>query len=218
MSSYVAWINTGHMKEAGLDPVANLPKTWKEFVDVCKKMTIRQNDVIVRNGFAINLKASFFHSQFSIVLWSKKAQIGQLNKGYGQLDTPEALEALTTFTNFATKDGIFNPGLFDDEREGFGNGLCSTFLTGGSWYWGVLDSYSVAREDVAPIPYPRFEGRKDIGGLFMAIVYLLQSSAKTKNGHGNGLTILPASQKLSQNMGIFSLVSLQIRLSQINTY
>jgi ABC-type glycerol-3-phosphate transport system substrate-binding protein len=62
MSSYVAWINTGHMKEAGLDPVANLPKTWKEFVDVCKKMTIRQNDVIVRNGFAINLKASFFHS------------------------------------------------------------------------------------------------------------------------------------------------------------
>ncbi|QPM69128.1 ABC transporter substrate-binding protein [Atribacter laminatus] len=181
MSSYVAWINTGHMKEAGLDPVANLPKTWKEFVDACSKMTVRQNDVIVRNGFAINLKASVFPFLVLHSFMEQKGLDWPTEQGLmDSLDKPEALEALSTFTNFATKDGIFNPGLFDDEREGFGNGLCSTFLTGGSWYWGVLDSYSVAREDVTPIPYPRFEGGKDIGGPVYGYCVFVAEQSKNK--------------------------------------
>ena len=39
------------------------------------------------------------------------------------------------------------------------------FLTGGTWYWGVLDTYSVKRKDVEPFPYPRFADGKDIGGV-----------------------------------------------------
>ena len=39
------------------------------------------------------------------------------------------------------------------------------FLTGGTWYWGVLDTYSVKRKDVEPFPYPRFKDGKDIGGV-----------------------------------------------------
>ncbi|HDN85369.1 MAG: hypothetical protein DRP84_10690 [Spirochaetes bacterium] len=165
MSNYVAWINTAHMKEAGLDPKTDIPKTWEEFVDVCKKMTVRKGGVIVRNGFAINLKASVFPFLVLHSLMEQKGLDWSTEKGLlASLDTKEALEAFTTFTNFATKDGIFDPGLFDDEREGFGNGLCSTFLTGGTWYWGVLDHYSVPRKDVTPMKYPRFKDGEDIGG------------------------------------------------------
>lgn len=164
MSNYVAWINIAHMKEAGLDP-ANLPSTWSEFVETCKKLVVKEGNIYKRNGFAINLKAPIFPF---LVLHSFMEQKGlgwSTEAGFVKsLGTKEALEAFTTFTNFATKDGIFDPGLFDDDREGFGNGLTSTFLTGGTWYWGVLEKYSVKPEDVTPFKYPRFSGGKDVGG------------------------------------------------------
>ena len=80
---------------------------------------------------------------------------------------------------FFTKDGIFDPGLFDNEREGFGNGLTSQFLTGGTWYWGVLDGYSVKRNEVMPIKYPRFKDGENIGGV--AYGYCVFVAKQTKN-------------------------------------
>jgi multiple sugar transport system substrate-binding protein len=181
MSNYVAWINTAHMKEAGLDPEKDIPKTWEEFVEVCKKMTKREGGVTVRNGFAINVKAAVFPFLILHTLMEQKGLDWSTEAGFlASLDTPEAVEALTTFTNWATKDGIFDPGLFDNEREGFGNGLCSTFLTGGTWYWGVLDQYSVQREDVAPMRYPRFKDGKDIGGVVYGYSMFVAKQAKNK--------------------------------------
>lgn len=181
MSNYVAWINTAPMKEAGLDPEKDIPETWEEFVEVCQKMTKREDGVIVRNGFAINVKAAVFPFLILHSLMEQKGLDWATEQGFlASLDTPEALEAFTTFTNWATEDGIFNPGLFDNEREGFGNGLCSTFLTGGTWYWGVLDEYSVQREEVMPIKYPRFEGGKDIGGIVYGYSVFVTKQAKNK--------------------------------------
>jgi multiple sugar transport system substrate-binding protein len=166
LANYAAWINKAHMREAGLNPDTDIPKTWEDFVKVTKKMTVDEGGIRVRNGFAINLRQSGIFT--TLVLHSMMEQKGldwTTEDGfYESLDTKEALEALTTYTNFATKDDIFDPGLFEDEREGFGNGLTSTFLTGGDWYWGVLDVYSVPREDVTPFPYPRFKDGEDVGG------------------------------------------------------
>jgi multiple sugar transport system substrate-binding protein len=47
MSNYAAWINTAYMKEAGLDPEKDIPKTWEEFVEVAKKMTKKEGEVIL---------------------------------------------------------------------------------------------------------------------------------------------------------------------------
>ena len=99
---------------------------------------------------------------------------------YSSLDTKEALDAFSTFTNWATKDGIFDPGLFENEREGFGNGLTSQFLTGGTWYWGVLDGYSVKRDEVMPIKYPRFKDGKNIGGVAYGYCVFVSKQAKNK--------------------------------------
>jgi ABC-type glycerol-3-phosphate transport system substrate-binding protein len=64
-----------------------------------------------------------------------------------------------------TDSKIWDPALADNDREGFGNNKTAIFLTGGTWYWGVLDTYSVKRKDVEPFPYPRFADGKDIGGV-----------------------------------------------------
>ncbi|MCP4398758.1 MAG: extracellular solute-binding protein [bacterium] len=179
MSNYVAWINTAYMKEAGLDPEKDIPKTWEEFVEVGKKMTKRDGEVITRNGFAINVKAAVFPFLILHSLMEQKGLDWSSEAGFlASLDTPEAVDALTTFTNWATTDGIFDPGLFENEREGFGNGLCATFLTGGTWYWGVLDQYSVPREDVAPMRYPRFKDGQDIGGVVYGYSVFVAKQAK----------------------------------------
>jgi multiple sugar transport system substrate-binding protein len=180
LSSYVAWINTAQMREAGLNPEKDIPKTWDQFTAVCKKMTVDKGGVRVRNGTAVNLKpASFPHNIFLALATQKGLDWTTEESLVKSLDSKEIVEALSTFTNWALKDDIFSPGLFDDERQGFGNGQTATFLTGGSWYWGVLDGYSVPRADVTPFPYPRFRGGQDTGGY--AYGYSAFVAKQTKN-------------------------------------
>ena len=180
MSNYAAWVNTAHMKAAGLDPVRDIPKTWQEFKLIGKILTKKNNGVITRNGFAINTKAAIFPFLILHTLMQQQGQDWSSEKGlHKSLSTKGGLEAFSTLTNWATKDGIFDPGLFDNEREGFGNGLTSQFLTGGTWYWGVLDGYSVKRNEVMPIKYPRFKDGKNIGGV--AYGYCVFVAKQTKN-------------------------------------
>jgi ABC-type glycerol-3-phosphate transport system substrate-binding protein len=167
LSNYVAWINTAFMKEAGLNPATGKPKTWDDFVAVGKKLMKIEGGTTVRNGFMCNSKAGIFNY---LVLLNMMEQLGLdwgTEKGLAaSLDNPKALaRGLQTYTDFVVKHKIWDPALADNDREGFGNGKSGMFLTGGSWYWGVLDTYSVPRKDVEPFPYPRFKDGKDIGGV-----------------------------------------------------
>lgn len=181
LSNYGAWINTAYMKEAGLDPVKDIPTTWDEFVNVAKKMTVKKGGTITRNGFATNLKASVFPFLILSTLMEQKGLDWSTEQGLlSSLDKPEAVEALKTLTGWATTDGIWDPGLFNDEREGFGNGLTATFLTGGSWYWGVAKQYSVKPEDIIPFKYPRFADGKDIGGTAYGYSSMVTKQSKNK--------------------------------------
>jgi multiple sugar transport system substrate-binding protein len=167
LSNYVAWINTAFMKEAGLNPATDKPKTWDKFVSVAQKLVKQNGGVTVRNGFMCNSKQDIFNF---LVLLNMMEQLGQdwgTEKGLiASMDNTEALvHGLTTYTNFVVKDKIWDPALDDNDREGFGNGKSGIFLTGGTWYWGVLDTYSVKRKDVQPFAYPRFPDGKDIGGV-----------------------------------------------------
>ena len=181
MSNYAAWVNIDHMKKAGLDRKRDIPTTWQEFKLLGKILTEKNGDQITRNGFAINTKAAIFPFLILHSLMQQKGLDWSSEKGlYSSLDSKEALEAFSTFTNWATKDGIFDPGLFENEREGFGNGLTSQFLTGGTWYWGVLDGYSVKRDEVMPIKYPRFKDGKNIGGVAYGYCVFVSKQAKNK--------------------------------------
>jgi multiple sugar transport system substrate-binding protein len=163
----VAWINIADMKEAGLNPKTDKPKTWDAFVTVGQKMVKEQGGTRVRNGFMCNSKQGIF--DFLVVL-NMMEQLGLdwgTEKGLiASMDETEALtRGLKTYTDFVTDSKIWDPALDDADREGFGNNKSAMFLTGGTWYWGVLDTYSVKRKDVEPFPYPRFPDGKDIGGV-----------------------------------------------------
>jgi ABC-type glycerol-3-phosphate transport system substrate-binding protein len=181
LSDYVAWINTAFMKEAGLNPATDKPKNWDSFVTVSKKLVKQQGGVTVRNGFMCNSKAAVFNF---LVISAMMEQLGLdwgSEKGFiaSMDDTDMLTKGLATYTDFVVKHKIWDPALAENDREGFGNGKSAMFLTGGTWYWGVLDTYSVKRKDVEPFPYPRFPGGKDIGG--MGYGYCLYVSSLSKN-------------------------------------
>ena len=165
-SNYVAWVNTAFMKQAGLAK-KDLPKTWADFVTFAKKLVKVDNGVTVRNGFMCNSKQAIFNF---LVISAMMEQLGLdwgSEKGFiASMDQTDTLvRGLKTYTDFVTTDKIWDPALDDNDREGFGNGKSGIFLTGGTWYWGVLDTYSVKRKDVEPFAYPRFPDGKDIGGM-----------------------------------------------------
>ena len=166
LSNYVGWINTKYMEEAGLDPNNDIPETWDEFFDVTKKMTVDKNDVRVRNGFSTNSKAAVFPFLIMSALAAQQGFDWLTEDGFKEsIHDPKIANVITTMTDMVTKYDIWDPGLFDDEREGFGTGKTATFLTGGSWYWGVLDNWGTPREDVTPMAYPRFADGEDYGGI-----------------------------------------------------
>jgi multiple sugar transport system substrate-binding protein len=167
LSNYVGWMNTAFMKEAGLNPKTDMPKTWADFVAVAKKLVKVENGVTVRNGFMCNSKEGIFNF---LVISAMMEQLGLdwgTEKGFiASMDQTDTLvRGLKTYTDFVTTDKIWDPALTDNDRSGFGTGKSGIFLTGGTWYWGVLDTYSVKRKDVQPFPYPRFPDGKDIGGM-----------------------------------------------------
>lgn len=166
LSNYMAWINTAYMTEAGLDPVNDIPRTWDQFVNVAKRMTVDQGGVRVRNGFATNSQAAVFPFLIMSALAAQQGFDWLTEEGFKEsVNSPGIATVITTITDMATEHDIWDPGLFNDEREGFGTGRTATFLTGGSWYWGVLDNWGTSRDDVAPFPYPRYAGGQDFGGV-----------------------------------------------------
>jgi len=181
LSDYVAWINTADMKAAGLNPAKDKPKTWDQFVEVAKKLKKVEGGTTVRNGFMSNSKQGVFSFLILINMMEQLGLDWGSEKGLiASMDETATLErGLKTFTDFVTVSKIWDPALADNDREGFGNDKSSMFLTGGTWYWGVLDTYSVKRADVEPFPYPRFKDGKDIGGVGYG--YCLYVSKFSKN-------------------------------------
>ncbi len=166
LSDYVAWINVAFMKEAGMNPATDKPKTWDDFVTVAKKMMKVEGGVVTRNGFMCNSKQAVFNFLVQMAMMHQLGLDWGAEKGLiASMDKPDVLaRGLRTYTDFVVKHKIWDPALADDDRSGFGTGKTAMFLTGGTWYWGVADYWKMPRTNIEPFPYPRFKDGKDIGG------------------------------------------------------
>jgi len=55
---FLNYINTKQFKEVGLDPVRDQPQTWEQLGEVAKKLTIKQGDKFIRQGFKFAMHAA----------------------------------------------------------------------------------------------------------------------------------------------------------------
>jgi multiple sugar transport system substrate-binding protein len=181
LSNYVAWINVEFMKEAGLNPATDKPKTWQDFVTVGNKLVKEEGGTRVRNGFMCNSKEAIFNYLVLLAMMTQRGLDWGSEQGIvASMDQPqEVARALKTYTDFVVKDKIWDPSVADEDRSGFGTGKAGMFLTGGTWYWGVADHWAMPRENINPFPYPRFTDGVDIGGVGYG--YCLYVSRLAKN-------------------------------------
>lgn len=55
---YCNYLNTKQYKEVGLDPEKDAPQTWNQLGEVAQKLTVRQGDKFVRQGFKFAMHAA----------------------------------------------------------------------------------------------------------------------------------------------------------------
>lgn len=100
--SLALYYNKEVLAAAGEQP----PKTWTELKTLASKLTVRAGDQIKRSGLAIGNASTTEHFSDIIALL-------MLQNGADPLDltTKEAQEALVFYTNFVTKDDVWNEKL-----------------------------------------------------------------------------------------------------------
>lgn len=164
VSNFAGFINTAHMKAAGLDPESDIPTTWTEAREVAKKMTIVEDGVTVQDGFY-----QFIGSVEDVYILSSMFQ----QKGLDWLslegmiagcDTPEAVEVLKMYTDVVLVDKSMDPATFDPQFSPLADGTASMFFWGGPWMFGLIEAGGGNPDDYRAIKYPRFADGLDKGG------------------------------------------------------
>jgi ABC-type glycerol-3-phosphate transport system substrate-binding protein len=100
---YCNYLNTKHFKEVGLDPEKDAPQTWDQLGMVAQKLTIREGDKFVRQGFKFAMHAAAWTViQFNPIL------IGAGGSWFGPdgkctVNNEAGVKAMTTRASIALK-------------------------------------------------------------------------------------------------------------------
>ncbi|MEQ8814452.1 MAG: ABC transporter substrate-binding protein [Thalassobaculum sp.] len=123
-STPLLYFNADHFKEVGLDP-ANPPKTWAEWVDAAKKLTVRDGDSIKRYGLMLPGNYDYLGWVMTALTMSNGGLY--YNPAFGgevYYDTPSMLGALTLVGDMAHKHKVMPDGVTD------GKAVSTAFFAG----------------------------------------------------------------------------------------
>lgn len=182
VSSYAFWANGASFEKAGLDPVADFPKTYTDLIRVGKKL---QETGAAKEGISLTLYAA---GRDLIQLDAMARQAGgSLVSEDGktpQLDTAPVAKALQMWADLARVEKINDPTLgptaSTNAEDLFGNGTAAMVNTGGSWLIGVLKAqYPEVYAKYTVGQWPTFEGGPSVGGDLYG--YALMVTKQSKN-------------------------------------
>ncbi len=123
-STPLLYVNTDHLKEAGLDP-DKLPANWEELVTTAKKLTKRDGDRVTRWGMMMPSNYDYGGWILQALTHSNGGQ--WFNVDYGgevYYDTPSMLGALTFWSDLVAKHKVHPAGVQA------GGAVSSAFLSG----------------------------------------------------------------------------------------
>ncbi|MDP1720212.1 MAG: extracellular solute-binding protein [Candidatus Nanopelagicaceae bacterium] len=156
VSAFQFWINNDQFKVAGLDPVANFPKTW---ADVATYGSRIQNAVGgSKEGIALSLNSTV---RDSLVFdsWARQAGNGLFsNDGKtSYVNSPAAVRALQTWGDLVNVSKINDPSLgptaSTNAEDLFGSGTAAMVNVGGSWFQPTLaQTYPSIKYTVGQLP------------------------------------------------------------------
>lgn len=152
--------NKDLFKAAGLDP-EKPPKTLDEFVDMAKRLTIRDaSGKLIQEGFAFNTSGqghSWFREvllpQYGVEILSKDGKTVQWNA------KPEAYEAFKWFTDLSKVNKVGEIGFYDDDNKAFTSGKAAMTIDG-SFRLGNYKTMPDLNIGVAELPLPSANSTK----------------------------------------------------------
>ncbi len=180
VSNYVSFIRKSAMERAGLDPEKDIPTTWAQAREIAKKMTVIENEVVVKAGWAQSGNTARDVYVINTMMQQKGLDWRSLEGMIAALDTPEALEVIKLYTEIITEDKSFDNALFDPSHEYLLNDVASMWFYGGSWMFGFLESSDGNAEDVIAFKFPRFEDGLDLGGLSYGYGLFISKTSENK--------------------------------------
>jgi len=156
VSAFQFWINNDHFKAAGLDPVANFPKTWADVATIGAKLQSAAGGA--KEGIALSLNSTV---RDSLVFdsWTRQAGNGLFsNDGKtSYVNSPAAIKALQTWGDLVNVSKINDPSLgptaSTNAEDLFGSGTAAMVNVGGSWFQPSLaQTYSTIKYTVGQLP------------------------------------------------------------------
>ncbi len=100
---YPNYLNTKQYKEVGLDPEKDAPATWDELGEVAQKLTVRDGDKFVRQGFKFAMHAAAWTViQFNPILIGAGGAWFDAN-GKCMVNSAAGVKAMTTRASIALK-------------------------------------------------------------------------------------------------------------------
>lgn len=109
--------NKDMFREAGLDP-ENPPENWEELIECAQKLTVDKNGDGTTDQYGYGLVGNLTGNtwfRFIPELWSAGGEVANAEMTQGILNSPEAIEAMTYYTDLLTKykvapEGAVNNG------------------------------------------------------------------------------------------------------------
>lgn len=103
------YINTNQFKEVGLDPEKDWPKTWDQFGEVAKRLTIKEGSRFKRQGFKFAMHAAQWTMiQFNPILITHGGQWFDAN-GKCTINNEAGVKAMTARASIARQYGAEDP-------------------------------------------------------------------------------------------------------------
>lgn len=156
VSAFQFWINNDQFKAAGLDPVANFPKTWADVATFGAKIQNAAGGS--KEGIALSLNSTV---RDSLVFdsWARQAGNGLFsNDGKtSYVNSPAAVRALQTWGDLVNVSKISDPSLgptaSTNAEDLFGSGTAAMVNVGGSWFQPTLaQTYPSIKYTVGQLP------------------------------------------------------------------
>ncbi|ADH64319.1 MAG: extracellular solute-binding protein [Deinococcota bacterium] len=163
--SLALFYNKDLFKAAGISAP---PKTWGEFVEVGKKLTLKQGDRYTQIGYGIAPDGQDHHLVREVLLRQLGGRPYSDDVKKVTYNTPEGVKALTMYTDWVKQAGIGVPNFFPGNngyRDGFIAGKIGMIIDG-SFAIGTISSGAKFNWGVAELPTERPGARKANFGSF----------------------------------------------------
>jgi multiple sugar transport system substrate-binding protein len=166
---YAYIINAKHFREAGLDPVADAPKTWDQVFEVAQKLVKKdQSGRITRQAlsFPFTHDAAWYLLEFEPLIRQLGGSILNEARTECLVNSEAGVQAMDTVKKrfkLGVSDKNIAAGL-DYYNEGFPTGKFS-MTVGGNWgipRWQKEFTAVVGKDDLLAIPYPTFSGKPTV--------------------------------------------------------